>query len=147
MNAPPDEGTTTVVHQLLTCIASGDLDGIAALFAADVDWHLSWPDAELAGAIPWIRPRRTPADVRAHFAALAAHNGPHGQGTSVDRVLVSGADAVVLGTIRNVMRHSGVPYQADFALHLRVEAGRIRRYHIYEDSLAVWRAWHAAPPT
>lgn len=140
----PHDNTATVVQQLLTYIANGDLDGVAALFAPEVDWRLSWPDAELQGAIPWIRTRRTPADVRAHFSTLAAHNAPHGEGTTVDRVLVDGADAVVLGTIRNAMRHSGVPYRADFALHLRVEDGRIRRYHIYEDSLAVWNAWHDA---
>jgi ketosteroid isomerase-like protein len=139
--------TSAVVRRLPVCIASGSLDEIAALFAPEVEWHLSWPEAELTGPVPWIRTRRTPADVRAHFAALAEHNAPDGAGTTVERVLVDGSDAVVLGTIRNVLRRSGTSYRADFALHLTIEGGRIRRYHTYEDSLAVSKAWHAAPPT
>jgi ketosteroid isomerase-like protein len=54
----------------------------------------------------------------------------------------TGHDAVVLGTIRNVMRRTGEAYRAYVALHLTVEDGMIRRYHIYEDSLSVARAWH-----
>lgn len=141
----PDAETAAVVGRLLERIGAGNPDHIAALFATDVEWRLSWPDSELAGSVPWIRPRRTPADVREHFAALTEHNTPDGAGTTVERVLVDGRDAVVLGTIRNVLRASGVPYRADFALHLTIEDGRIRRYHIYEDSLAVSNAWNAAP--
>lgn len=150
------------MQHLLERIGAGDGDGVAALFAAEFEWRLSWPASELGGPVPWIRPRHTAADVRAHFATLAEHNAPDGAGTTVERVLVDGADAVVLGTIRNVLRRpdaagaapageiptDGIPYRADFALHLRVEGGRIRRYHVYEDSLAVsnaWQATHASP--
>jgi uncharacterized protein len=140
----PTRDARQVAEELLRRLGAGDLRGVAALFAAEVEWRLSWPDEELGGAIPWIRPRRTPEDVLAHFQSLAEHNTPHGAGTSVDRVVVDGPDAVIVGTIRNVMRHTGVPYRAPFALHLTVEGGRIRRYHIYEDSLAVSRAWHGA---
>lgn len=161
--APAPASTAAVVQHLLERIGAGDWDGVAALFAAEFDWHLSWPASELDGPVPWVRPRHTAADVGAHFATLAAHHAPDGAGTTVDRVLVDGADAVVLGTIRNVLRRpdaagaarvggtppGGTPYRADFALHLRVEGGRVRRYHVYEDSLAVSNAWHAthtAPP-
>lgn len=156
--ASAPEPTATVVQHLLERIGASNWDGVAALFDTEFEWQLSWPASELDGPIPWIRPRHTAADVRAHFAALAAHHAPDGAGTTVDRVLVDGCDAVVLGTIRNVLRRPAVaggtaadqrpatrvPYRADFALHLRVEGGRIRRYHIYEDSLAVANAWQAA---
>lgn len=135
--------TRLVVDRLLVCLAAGDLEGVAALFAADVDWRLNWPDTELGAEIPWIRPRRTPDDVLDHFRTLAEHNAPHAGGTTVDQVAVDGTDAVLFGTIRNVLRRTGAPYEARFALHLTVKSGLIRRYHIYEDSLAVADAWYA----
>ncbi|MDF1502367.1 nuclear transport factor 2 family protein [Roseisolibacter sp. H3M3-2] len=138
--ADPAE-THRVVDAFLGRLAVGDLPGLAALFADDVDWRLSWPEAELGGPVPWIRARRTPDGVLEHFRLLAAHNVPHGAGTRVEHVLVDGAHAVVLGTIRNAIRHTGAPYAAHFALHLTVEGGRVRRYHVYEDSLSVARAW------
>ncbi len=134
-------GTADIVQRLLAGIARGDFDGIAGLFADHVDWRMSWPPDAMQGPVPWIRARHTPSGIGEHFRVLAEHNQPHGAGTTVDRVLIDGADAVLLGTIRNVMVRSGTPYEAHFALHLTVEDGRISRYHIYEDSLAVARAW------
>ena len=133
--------THRVVDAFLGRLAVGDLPGLAALFADDVDWRLSWPASELDGPIPWVRTRRTPDGVLQHFRLLAEHNAPHGEGTRVERVLVDGADAVLLGTIRNAIRRTGAPYVAHFALHLTVEGGRVVRYHVYEDSLSVARAW------
>lgn len=135
--------TRDAVERLLASLAAGDLEGLAALFAPELDWRLGWPASELGGDIPWIRPRRTPADVKEHFRTLAEHNEPYAGGTSIDHVLVDGNHAVITGTIRNVLRRNGVSYEADFALHLTIEAGLIRRYHIYEDTLAVARAWNA----
>jgi ketosteroid isomerase-like protein len=134
--------TRRVTEALLGHLGAGNLEGVAALFADEVDWRLSWPDEELGGSVPWIRARRTREDAADHFRALAEHNAPHDGGTTIERILVDGHDAVVLGTIRNVMRRTGEPYRAHVALHLGVEEGRIRRYHVYEDSLAVSRAWH-----
>ena len=141
----PDERsrvTRRAVDELLGRLAAQDHEGIAALFATDFDWRLSWPERELDGPIPWIRRRRTREDVARHFRSLAEHNAPHGTGTAIDRILVDGEHAVLMGTIRNVLTSTGAPYQAHFALHLTVEDGRITRYHIYEDSLAVAEAWH-----
>lgn len=138
----PSLETRRVADELLRRLGAGDNDGVAALFADDIDWRLSWPERELGGPIPWIRPRRTPQDVLEHFRSLAEHNAPHDGGTTIERIMVDGHDAAILGTIRNVMLRTGVPYQAHFALHLTVEGGLIRRYHIYEDSLAVAKAWH-----
>lgn len=134
--------TRGMVDELLGRLGEGDLPAVAALFAAEFDWRLSWPDRELTGAVPWIRERHTPGDVLNHFRSLAEHNTPHGFGTSVHQIVVEGENAVILGTIRNVMHRTHTPYTARFALHLGVEGGLITRYHIYEDSLAVAEAWH-----
>jgi ketosteroid isomerase-like protein len=47
----------------------------------------------------------------------------------------------VFGTIRAIVTPSGRRYEARFALHLTVQDGRMIRHHVYEDSLAVKRAW------
>jgi hypothetical protein len=52
-------------------------------------------------------------------------------------VLVDGADAVVLGEIRQTVGTTRRPHSARFALRVTVTDGLIVRYHVYEDSLSV----------
>ncbi|MEU7852546.1 nuclear transport factor 2 family protein [Nonomuraea sp. NPDC049141] len=132
-------GTRDIVEALLGRIAEGDVDRVAELFAEPIDWRLDWP-AEGHPAVPWIRPRSSRADVADHFRSLAAHHVPELNGTSVARILVDEADAVVLGEIVQTVKANGAAYSSPFALHLTVEDGLITRYHIYEDSLTVARA-------
>ncbi|MEW9550052.1 nuclear transport factor 2 family protein [Nonomuraea sp. NPDC050783] len=138
------ESTRDVVEELLRRMAKGDHRHTAELFAEPVDWRLSWP-AEGHPAVPWIRPRSSRDDVADHFRSLEAHHVPELNGTSVTRVLVDGADAVVLGEIAQTVRAGGTAYTSPFALHLTVENGLVTRYHIYEDSLTVARALGARP--
>ncbi|WP_133915558.1 nuclear transport factor 2 family protein [Streptomyces sp. NBC_00582] len=134
--------TRAVVRELLRRIAEGDPERIAALYADGVDWRLSWPEAEHGRAeTPWIRHRGTREDAADHYRTLAAHHTPGEADTRVERVLVDGADAVVLGEIRQTAAPTGRPYRAGFALHLTVTDGLVTRHHVYEDSLAVARAF------
>ncbi|MFF0160899.1 nuclear transport factor 2 family protein [Streptomyces sp. NPDC005263] len=134
--------TRTVVQDLLLRIGEGDPEQIAELYAERVDWKLNWPEGEHGRAeTPWIRHRATRADAAAHYRELAAHHRPGQAGTEIERVLVDGADAVVLGEIRQTAAATGRPYRARFALHLTVEDGLIVRHHVYEDSLAVAHAF------
>ena len=134
------DDTRTTVTALLGRIAAGDDDGIAALFAEQIDWRLDWP-AQGHSALPWIRPRATRADAVEHFRELRAHHVPEKDASTVERILVDGADAVVLATIAQTVLATGQPYTAACALHLTVEDGQITRYHVYEDSLSVARAF------
>ena len=129
--------TRAVVADLMTRIVAGDPERVADLFAEPVDWLLSWPQPS---DVPWVRPRRTRADVADHFRTLAEHHVPERNGTTVSQVLVDGPDAVVVGEIVQTVRRTGVEYRSPFALRLTVEGGLITRYHIYEDSLTVARS-------
>lgn len=134
--------TRAVIEELLRRIGAGDPERIAELYADQGDWKLNWPQDEHGRpATPWIRHRSTRADAAAHYRELAAHHVPGQAATEIERVLVDGADAVVLGEIRQTARATGRPYRARFALHLTVEDGLIVRHHVYEDSLAVARAF------
>jgi ketosteroid isomerase-like protein len=68
---------------------------------------------------------------------------PEQVATEVERVLIDGDEAVVLGEIRQTARSTGRAYRARFALHLTVERGLITRHHVYEDSPAVAQAFDA----
>ncbi|MFF9213064.1 MULTISPECIES: nuclear transport factor 2 family protein [unclassified Streptomyces] len=134
--------TRSVVDELLRRIGEGDPEGIAELYAERCDWKLDWPEAEHGRtATPWIRHRSTRADAAAHFRELAEHHVPGQAATEIERILVDGPDAVVLGEIRQTARSTGRPYRARFALHLTVEDGLGTRHHVYEDSLAVAQAF------
>ncbi|MFB6549491.1 nuclear transport factor 2 family protein [Streptomyces sp. NPDC056405] len=144
MTAATDTSTRAVVGELLRRIGEGAPDRIAELYAESGDWRLSWPEDEHGrAATPWIRHRRTRADAAAHYRELAAHHVPGRADTRIERILVDGEDAVVLGEIRQTAAATGRPYRATFALHLTVRDGLVVRHHVYEDSLAVARAFSA----
>ncbi|RDI44665.1 nuclear transport factor 2 family protein [Nocardia mexicana] len=138
--------TRTVVEELLHRIAAGDPERIAELYAPEVDWKLDWPETEHGRpATPWIVHRGTRADAARHYRQLAEHHVPEAVGTEIERILVDGPDAVVLGEIRQTARATGRAYRSRFALHVTVEDALITRHHVYEDSLAVAQAFDETP--
>ncbi|MEU6989665.1 nuclear transport factor 2 family protein [Streptomyces sp. NPDC046465] len=144
MSTAAPEHTRTVIEELLRRIGEGDPERIAELYAERGDWKLDWPESEHGrAATPWIRHRTTRADAAAHYRELAEHHVPEQVATEVERILVDGADAVVLGEIRQTARSTGRAYRARFALHLTVEGGLVTRHHVYEDSLAVAQAFES----
>lgn len=134
--------TRAVVEELLRRIGEGDPEHIAELYAERGDWKLDWPEAEHSrAATPWIRHRSTRADAAAHYRELAEYHVAGRAATEIERILVDGIDAVVLGEIRQTARPTGRAYRARFALHLTIEHGLVSRHHVYEDSLAVAQAF------
>ena len=144
MNNPEVATTRAVVEELLRRIGTGDADAIAEIYAPVSDWKLDWPESEHGrSATPWIRHRATRADAAEHFREIARYHVPEQVDTVIERILVDGPDAVVLGEIRQTARPTGRAYRSRFALHLTVEDGLITRHHVYEDSLAVAQAFGA----
>ncbi|MGV4924922.1 nuclear transport factor 2 family protein [Streptomyces sp. BHT-5-2] len=134
--------TRALVEELLRRIGEGDAERIAERYADGADWRLDWPaDEHGRAATPWIRHRASRADAAAHYRELAAHHVPGAADTRIERILVDGPDAVVLGEIRQTARPTGRAYRARFALHLTFENGLVTRHHVYEDSLAVAQAF------
>ncbi|WP_369175820.1 nuclear transport factor 2 family protein [Streptomyces mutabilis] len=141
MSVGTPANTRTVVEELLRRIGEGDPERIAEMYAEHGDWKLDWPEAEHGRtATPWIRHRSTRADAAAHYRELAENHVPEHVATEVERILIDGSDAVVLGEIRQTARPTGRAYKARFALHLTVEGGLVTRHHVYEDSLAAFEA-------
>ncbi|WDG31419.1 nuclear transport factor 2 family protein [Streptomyces sp. CA-278952] len=144
MSTATSASTRAVIEELLRRIGEGNPERIAEMYAEQGDWKLSWPEAEHGRtATPWIRHRSTRADAAAHYRELAEHHVPEQVATEIERILVDGSDAVVLGVIRQTARPTGRAYRARFALHLTVADGLVTRHHVYEDSLAVAHAFAA----
>ncbi|WP_246411766.1 nuclear transport factor 2 family protein [Amycolatopsis dendrobii] len=137
---PSFSGTRAVVEEFVHRVGQGDPDRIAELFAEPVDWRLSWPEPEHP-VVPWIRPRSTRADVADHFRMLGSACVPEESDVRVDRILVDGTDAVVLGTSAQTVKLTGNRFATGVAVCLTVSGGLITRYHVYEDSLAVAEAF------
>ncbi len=137
--------TRAVVDALLHRIAAGDPAKIAELYADQVDWKLGWPEDEHGTTVPWIRHRSTRADVEDHYRTLGDHHLPSQASVDIAAILVDSADAAIIGELGQTLRATGVTYRAAFALYLTVSDGLITRHHILEDSLAVKRAFEAAP--
>ncbi|MER7834974.1 nuclear transport factor 2 family protein [Streptomyces sp. NPDC096040] len=134
--------THAVVEELLRRIGDGDPERVAELYAQDADWRLNRPqDRHDRPATPWITHRSGRAGAAAHYRDLAAHHVPGRADTRIERVLADGDDAVVPGEIRQTAKPTGRSYHARFALRLTVRDGLVVRHHVYEDSLAVARAF------
>lgn len=141
----PSQGTRAVTSELLSRLADGQPEAVSDLYADHVDWALSWPMDQRAEKVPWIRHRRTRADVAEHFADIARRHRPLGEGTTVERIIIDGEDAVITGMLHNMVLATGRSYVARFALHLRVQGGLIVQHHVYEDSLVVYDAARPSP--
>ncbi|QDI67396.1 ketosteroid isomerase [Streptomyces calvus] len=147
MTTAAPAATRATVEELLRRIGEGDPEHIAQMYAETSDWKINWPENEHGrAATPWICHRSTRADAVAHYRVLAEYHAAEGAATEVERILVDGHDAVVLGEIHRTARPTGRAYRARFALHVTVEDGLITRHHIYEDSLAVARAFDPDGP-
>jgi uncharacterized protein len=56
-------------------------------------------------------------------------------------VISEGEDVVLIGRMVSSVRKTGRDIDTAFALHTTVRNGRITRYHLYEDTYAVAKAY------
>ncbi|WP_155371275.1 nuclear transport factor 2 family protein [Catellatospora vulcania] len=127
--APAVPGTRAVVEEYLTRLAQGDAEHIAELFADEVECYVAATEAA-----PWMASRGLAAD----FLRVTMPRFELGRSTvEADKVLVDGADAVVLGHFIHVIKPTGRRLSTPVAIHLSVTAGRIHSMHLYEDNVAL----------
>ncbi|MGW1189221.1 nuclear transport factor 2 family protein [Streptomyces sp. NPDC002559] len=127
--------TRRVVQEFLDARIAGDTGRLVALFADDVDWMLAENPA-----VPWIRPRSTGAECAVQAEEMAEYTVTEDARASVDTFLVDGTDAVLMGYLSGTVRTTGKSFEGPFALRLTVEAGRITRHHLYENSVSIAEA-------
>ncbi|MER7183485.1 nuclear transport factor 2 family protein [Streptomyces hyaluromycini] len=126
--------TRDVVNELLKRMGEGDIPAVVALFADDAHWEVPG-DSEIA---PWVG-RCGVAGIPDFFQTMARLTVR--ELFEVERVLVDGPNAVLIGRARVVVRSTGKAIDTPFAADIVVNAeGRISRFYMFEDSLCVARA-------
>ncbi|SNT61142.1 hypothetical protein SAMN05421812_11310 [Asanoa hainanensis] len=130
--------TEAVTTEFLRRRSVQDARGLGELFADDIDWNVPGnPD------LPWTGRRTRREQVAEYFATLWHAVVPGESSAVVNKVLVDGPDAVVLGRFAHTAGSTGKRFETLVALHLRVIEGKIVRLHLYEDTLTVSNAFQA----
>lgn len=112
-------------------LQTGDRQGVLDLLADEVDWFVPGDSA----LVPWAGQRTTKAEVEAFLGLLGGAMSP--QENQVHQIIVDGPDAIVTGFFRHAVRATGNLFSSPYALHIRVQDGKVVRYHIYEDTQAL----------
>ncbi|NUR44013.1 MAG: SnoaL-like domain-containing protein, partial [Streptomyces sp.] len=114
--------------------AEGKSAEAAALFADSVSFSVPHPPG-----IPWVPEVDSADGMRTFFELLKAH--VRAKEFELRQVIAEGDDVVLTGRMVSEVRKTGRDIDTAFALHTTVRDGRITRYHLYEDTYAVFQAW------
>ncbi|WP_425839779.1 nuclear transport factor 2 family protein [Streptomyces fractus] len=128
------ESPTQTVQRLFPLLAEGKTTEAAALFADSVSFSVPHPPG-----IPWVPDVDSADGMRTFFELLRTH--VRAKEFELSQVVAEGDDVVLIGRMVSEVRKTGRDIDTAFALHATVRDGRITRYHLYEDSYAVARAY------
>ena len=130
----------TTTEELMTSfmdrLGQQDAEGIAELFADEIDWYV--PGSE---ALPWTGRRSRREHVAEYFRTMWPAFVPGQSTATVDKVVISGDDAVVFSRFTHTVARNGKTFNTPVAVHLTIANGQIARLHLYEDTLAVQEAF------
>ncbi|GAA0354489.1 nuclear transport factor 2 family protein [Streptomyces blastmyceticus] len=123
--------TRDVVNELLKRMGEGDIPAVVELFADDAHWEIPG-DPEI---VPWVGRRQVDA-IPEFFRTMGGLTDR--ELFEIERVIVDGSNAVLIGRARVVVRSTGKVIDTPFAVDIVVNAeGRISRYYMFEDSWGV----------
>ncbi|NUR65104.1 MAG: SnoaL-like domain-containing protein [Streptomyces sp.] len=128
------ESPTQTVQRLFPLLAEGKSAEAAALFADSVSFSVPHPPG-----IPWVPEVDSADGMRTFFELLKTH--VRAKEFELRQVIAEGDDVVLTGRMVSEVRKTGRDIDTAFALHTTVRDGRITRYHLYEDTYAVFHAW------
>ncbi|NUP35246.1 MAG: SnoaL-like domain-containing protein [Streptomycetaceae bacterium] len=128
------ESPAQTVQRLFPLLAEGKSAEAAALFADSVSFSIPHPPG-----IPWVPEVDSAEGMRTFFELLQTH--VQGKELDVHQIITDGDDVVLVGRMVSEVRKTGRDIDTAFALHTTVRDGRITRYHLYEDTYAVARAY------
>ncbi|MBT2481750.1 nuclear transport factor 2 family protein [Streptomyces sp. ISL-94] len=129
--------TADTVDAFFTAFGSGDTAQILALFADEVAFRVTG-----APIVPWTG-ERTRKEQLAEFFGLFGKVLTAPESFEVTGRVVQDEDAVVMARCVFGVLATGRKFTNHYALHFTISEGRIRRYHMYEDSYAIAEAFAA----
>ncbi|BCJ46166.1 hypothetical protein GCM10010168_51150 [Actinoplanes ianthinogenes] len=125
---------TALVAGFFQSFGAGDLPGLLALFADDVDFRVAG-----APTVPWVGERRTRAEIEAFFKTLGAELTT--EAFAVDAVFGDATNAGATGSFTQRVNSTGKAFTSDFALYVQANVGEIVKFRFFEDSFAVAEAF------
>ena len=136
-----ETGNVQVVKDAYAAFLRGDITGVLALVADNVDWH-AIKGAE--GAAPHAGARKGRAAVADFFTELGAST----EFTTFEpREFIAQDDQVaVIGDYSATVKGTGRPVRCDWVMVFTVKDGRIVRFREWTDSAQLVRAYGVAVP-
>jgi uncharacterized protein len=128
------ETPAQTVQRLFPLLAEGKTAEAAALFADSVSFSIPHPPG-----IPWVPEVDSAEGMRTFFDLLRTHVQP--KEFDLRQIITEGDDVVLIGRMVSDVKKTGRDIDTAFALHITVRDGRITRYHLYEDTYAVAKAY------
>ncbi len=128
------ESPAETVQRLFPLLAEGKSAEAAALFADSVSFSIPHPPG-----IPWVPVVDSAEGMRTFFELLRTH--VQTKEFDLRQVIAEGDDVVFIGRMVSEVKKTGRDIDTAFALHATVRDGLITRYHLYEDSYAVAKAY------
>ncbi|MFJ9417346.1 nuclear transport factor 2 family protein [Streptomyces sp. NPDC101227] len=130
------EAATALFEQLLSGAPPNEL---AERFDETVDWYIPGDTA----VVPWIGRKTGRAGVAEFYTQLA--QGAEAKDFKIETIVGDGDRCVVLGSLRTGVLATGRDIETDFAFDIEVRDGLITRYHMFEDTLTVAKAFESTP--
>ena len=132
-----NENTTeSLVTRFLQALGSKDADGVGALFADEIDWYVPGNPG-----LPWTGSRTRGSEVADYFRTMWPHFDPAKSTVELNKLVVSGEDAVIFATFGHTALSTGRSWVTPAVLHLVVADGKFVRMHLSEDTEAVTKAF------
>ncbi|MFE9812001.1 nuclear transport factor 2 family protein [Streptomyces sp. NPDC005548] len=128
------ESPARTVQRLFPLLAEGKNAEAAALFADSVSFSIPHPPG-----IPWVPAVDSAEGMRTFVDLLQTH--VQAKEFDLRQVIAEGDDVVLFGRMVSEVKETGRVIDTAFALHTTVRDGRISRYHLYEDTYAVAKAY------
>ncbi|MFD0433251.1 nuclear transport factor 2 family protein [Streptomyces chartreusis] len=128
------ESPAQTVQRLFPLLAEGRSEEAAELFADSVSFSIPHPPG-----IPWVPEVDSAQGMRTFFELLQAH--VQAKEFDLRQVIAEDDDVVLIGRMVSEVKKTGRDIDTAFALHTTVRDGRITRYHLYEDTYAVAKAY------
>lgn len=127
------------VRMYLDRFGQADTEGALSLLAEGVVWHVDG-----APEVPTIGLRQGKGRIKEWIEVFPDTFEP--RGFHLHSLSEDGPEIWVKGWFRYLVRSTRRTVEGDFAMHFTVREGLIRHYQIFEDSLALARAFRAEAP-
>jgi ketosteroid isomerase-like protein len=124
--------TKTVVTAFLQNLAQQNADGIEACFADEIQWSVPGDPA-----LSWVGHRTRGSQVADYFRSMWPHFVTGQSTASVEKLLFSGNDPVLLGTFSHTVVSTRRSFSTPVAMHMQVENGKIVKLALCEDTWLV----------